>query len=63
MVNRAMNFIVTDYDENWVQLFKTEEKKIREIFKDEIGEIHHIGSTAVPGLKAKPIFDIMPINI
>lgn len=27
MVNRAMNFIVTDYDENWVQLFKTEEKK------------------------------------
>lgn len=61
MVNRAMNIIVTHYDENWVQLFKTEEKKIREIFKDEIGEIHHIGNTAVPGLKAKPIFDIMPI--
>ncbi|MFJ5763666.1 GrpB family protein [Neobacillus sp. NPDC093182] len=61
MVNRAMNIIVKDYDENWVQLFKTEEKIIREIFKDEIVEIHHIGSTAVPGLKAKPIIDIMPI--
>ena len=61
MVNRAMNIIVTEYNENWVQLFKIEATKIQEIFKDEIVEIHHIGSTAVPGLKAKPIIDIMPI--
>lgn len=61
MINRAMNVIVTNYDENWIQLFKIEAKKIQDIFKDEIVEIHHIGSTAVPGLKAKPIIDIMPI--
>lgn len=61
MVNRAMNIKVTDYNENWVQLFLKEEKIIREIFKDEIVEIHHVGSTAVPGLKAKPVIDIMPI--
>src|SRR4051794_14157180 len=61
MVNRAMNIIVTEYVESWVQLFKSEATKIQEIFKDEIVEIHHIGSTAVPGLKAKPIIDIMPI--
>lgn len=61
MVNRAMNIIVTNYDENWVQLFKSEAKKVREIFKDEIVEIHHIGSTAVPNLKAKPIIDMMPV--
>ncbi|MFF2448285.1 GrpB family protein [Neobacillus sp. NPDC058068] len=61
MVNRAMNIIVTDYDENWIQFFRTEAREIREIFKDEIVEIHHIGSTAVPGLKAKPIIDMMPI--
>ena len=61
MVNRAMNIIVTNYDENWVQLFKSEAKKVREIFKDEIVEIHHIGSTAVPNLMAKPIIDMMPI--
>lgn len=24
-------------------------------------DIHHIGSTSVPGLKAKPIIDIMPV--
>lgn len=61
MVNRAMSIIVTNYDENWVQLFKSEAKKVREIFKDEIVEIHHIGSTAVPNLMAKPIIDMMPI--
>jgi GrpB-like predicted nucleotidyltransferase (UPF0157 family) len=32
-------------------------------YDDEIIEIHHIGSTAVPNLKAKPIIDIMPINL
>ncbi|WP_338785846.1 GrpB family protein [Metabacillus sp. FJAT-53654] len=61
MVNRAMNIIITDYNENWTQLFKKEAKLISEILKDELVEIHHIGSTAVTDLKAKPIMDIMPI--
>lgn len=61
MVNRAMNVNVKDYDKNWVQLFRTEAKEIGKIFKDNIVEIHHIGSTAVPGLKVKPIIDMMPI--
>ncbi|MCR2822264.1 GrpB family protein [Lederbergia panacisoli] len=60
MVNRAMNIIVTNYDENWPELFKKEASHIQEILKNEIVEIHHIGSTAVPNLKAKPIIDIMP---
>lgn len=38
-----------------------EAEKIKEILKEEIIEIHHIGSTAIPGLKSKPIIDIMPI--
>src|SRR6056297_2564109 len=52
---------VVEYDKNWPKLFKEEADLIREIFKDEIIEIFHIGSTSVPGLKAKPIIDIMPI--
>jgi GrpB-like predicted nucleotidyltransferase (UPF0157 family) len=56
-----MNVIVKNYDEDWVQLFKNEAKDIWVIFKDEILGIHHIGSTAVPNLKAKPIIDIMPL--
>lgn len=60
-VNRAMNVFVTKYNEKWPQLFEVETKKIREIFKDEMIDIHHIGSTSVPNLKAKPIIDMMPI--
>ncbi|MCJ8008628.1 GrpB family protein [Lederbergia wuyishanensis] len=56
-----MNIVVTNYDENWPELFKKEACKIHEILEDEIVEIHHIGSTAVPNLKAKPIIDIMPV--
>lgn len=55
-----MNIIVTEYDDNWIRLFEKEATMISEIFKDELVEIHHIGSTAVPNLKAKPIIDIMP---
>ncbi|WP_239635461.1 GrpB family protein [Paenibacillus sp. H1-7] len=34
---------------------------MRSIFGQELVDIHHIGSTSVPGLKAKPIIDIMPV--
>lgn len=61
MINRAMNVIVTEYDENWNELYKREEQKLRDIFNDELVEIHHIGSTAVSNLKAKPIIDIIPV--
>lgn len=52
---------VLEYNKNWPILFEKEENTIRELLKDEIVEIHHIGSTSVPGLKAKPIIDIMPV--
>ena len=61
IINRAMNIIVIDYDQNWKQLFETEAALIKGIFKEELVGIHHIGSTAVPNLKAKPIIDMMPI--
>jgi GrpB-like predicted nucleotidyltransferase (UPF0157 family) len=52
---------VKSYDEQWVSNFEDEAKTLHEIFGMEIIEIHHIGSTSVNGLKAKPIIDIMPI--
>ncbi|MEK4950174.1 GrpB family protein [Bacillus sp. FSL W8-1127] len=52
---------VKSYDEQWVSNFEDEAKTLHEIFGPEIIEIHHIGSTSVNGLKAKPIIDIMPI--
>ena len=52
---------VSPYNENWVQKFIEEANQLKLIFRTEIIDIHHIGSTAVPGLAAKPIIDIMPV--
>lgn len=56
-----MNVIVTEYNEQWIENFKDEAKKLKEVFGSEIVEVHHFGSTSVPGIKAKPIIDIMPL--
>ena len=52
---------VVEYNKNWISMFEEEASLIKEILKDELVDIYHIGSTSVPGLKAKPIIDIMPV--
>src|SRR5690606_14904490 len=49
------------YDKQWVSMFEEESRKLYEIFGTEIIELHHIGSTSVSGLQAKPIIDMMPV--
>ncbi|MFM1652852.1 GrpB family protein [Brevibacillus sp. B_LB10_24] len=56
-----MKVVVTEYNDTWNHMFSEEAQKIKGIFGDELVDIHHIGSTSVPGLKAKPIIDIMPV--
>lgn len=47
------------YDPRWGQQFSVEEQFLRSILPaDLIIDIQHIGSTAVPGLSAKPIIDV-----
>jgi GrpB-like predicted nucleotidyltransferase (UPF0157 family) len=50
---------IVPYNPNWEQNFKDEATKIKKIFKQIFVDIHHIGSTAIPLVKAKPIIDIM----
>ena len=52
---------VWSYTDKWAFMFSEEVEKLKHIFKNEIVDIHHIGSTSVPGLKAKPIIDMMPV--
>lgn len=42
-------------------MYEKEAKRLCDIFGREIIEIHHIGSTSVKGLPAKPVIDIMPV--
>lgn len=56
-----MKVQVVDYNNQWPEMFKKESRKIAKVFEDELVHIHHIGSTSVEGLPAKPIIDIMPV--
>ena len=50
---------VVDYHQNWSSDYQKEEYSIRAILQEELVNSFHIGSTSVPGLKAKPIIDIL----
>lgn len=47
-----------EYNERWKEEFEKEKKLLKEVLKEDAIEIEHVGSTAIPGLKAKPIIDI-----
>lgn len=55
----AQHIIVEDYNPAWPEMYRQEAMWMKSILKENCVEIHHIGSTAVPGLAAKPIIDIM----
>lgn len=52
---------VVAYDPQWPIMFASEAKLIKQAFGSICLAIHHIGSTSVPGLCAKPIIDMLPV--
>ncbi len=59
-LGKLFPIIITDYSDKWADLYNSEAKLITDSFaRTEIVKIDHIGSTAIPGLKAKPTIDIL----
>lgn len=56
-----MEVRLSDYKEEWVQMFLEEAEYLRAIFEGVEIQFEHFGSTAVPGMKAKPVIDMMGI--
>lgn len=50
---------IIPYDLSWVKIFETEREAIQSALGENYLVIHHIGSTAVPGLAAKPKIDMI----
>lgn len=51
---------IVAYDPEWPARFEQERAALADAIGDiATGGIHHVGSTAVPGLDAKPIIDIL----
>ena len=52
-----MRVQIVEHDPAWPSAFETERRRLAPLLAG--AEIHHIGSTAVPGLVAKPIIDMI----
>jgi len=59
MTNSEYQVEILTYDPQWVARFRQEADLLRSTLGEQIVAIHHIGSTSVPGLQAKPIIDVL----
>lgn len=57
-VERGTVRLVT-YDDEWERLFKAEAERLHAAFGDEVIAIEHVGSTAIEGMVAKPVIDLL----
>jgi GrpB-like predicted nucleotidyltransferase (UPF0157 family)/cytidylate kinase len=56
--SRRSPVVIVDYDRAWPQLFEELAGPVRRALAGLAVAVEHVGSTAVPGLPAKPIVDI-----
>lgn len=57
----SKHILVLPYNPDWPKIFEAESQKIKNALGDNCIAIHHIGSTSVPGLSAKPVIDMLGV--
>lgn len=50
--------LVVDYDPAWPDVFESLRQNVWPVIRDVAASVEHVGSTAVPGLAAKPVIDM-----
>ncbi|MFA6308243.1 MAG: GrpB family protein [Clostridia bacterium] len=58
-LGKLFPIIITEHNPEWKKLYELEKIKIEDVVGENIIRISHYGSTAVPGLPAKPTVDIL----
>ncbi len=56
---RPTRVVLAEHDPAWTARFTARAAQLREALGARVRLVEHIGSTAVPGLAAKPVLDIM----
>lgn len=51
--------VVVPYDPRWQEEFAAASRELHDTVGTSIPAVHHVGSTAIPGLCAKPVLDIL----
>ncbi len=54
-----MTLVLEPHDPRWADMFDTESKMVIRALGSNVTAIHHIGSTAIPDIYAKPIIDML----
>lgn len=52
---------VVPYNAEWSKMFEEDAILIKMALGNNCLHVHHIGSTSVPGMRSKPIIDIIPV--
>lgn len=58
---RTKKIVIIPYNSDWPKIFEREASKIKDTLGSNCIAIHHVGSTSVPGLSAKPIIDMIGV--
>ena len=61
-MNDAREVVLVEPDPAWPALFRAERRRLIAVAGQGILEVHHVGSTAIPGILAKPIIDVLIIR-
>lgn len=47
----------------WAEMARDETARLRDALGSVLVTVHHIGSTSIPGIMAKPIIDLIPVAV
>lgn len=60
-MKRGGTVVLADHQDGWTECFDAVAKAIGAGLAPYAMELHHVGSTAIPGIQAKPILDILAV--
>lgn len=59
--NIKRKYFLQSYDQDWVKKFDEIKLLLQSVFGIKALKIEHVGSTSIPGMKAKPIIDVLVV--
>src|SRR5882672_9567755 len=60
-MKETKDIVVVPYNLEWPKIFEQEASRIKEALGSNCLAIHHVGSTSVPRLAAKPVIDMVVV--
>jgi len=55
----SRKIVLSDYNPEWAALFEQEKARLEQLWGSRVVRVHHIGSTAIGNICAKPTIDLL----